>query len=94
MDPARLRTKLKGRTELIIGPIAETVPRFVMETQEHPVGFIAVDMELGLRNLRLFFTTGLPPQRVTEDFPDNLRGTPRLKSQSCQKRPACERASH
>ncbi len=27
-------------------------------------------------------------------FPDNLRGTPRLKSQCCQNQPASERASH
>ena len=46
MDEASLRGALAERTQLVLGDVAETVPRFVDETLEHPIGFIAFDLDL------------------------------------------------
>ena len=44
-DPAALRRQLSVRTSLVLGNIAETVPRFLAEGHA-PVGFAAFDLDL------------------------------------------------
>lgn len=44
MDVERLRSRLR-KAELFLGPVAETVPRFV-DSSPAPVGFIAFDLDL------------------------------------------------
>jgi len=46
MDEATLRSKLSQRTTLVIGNVKDTVPQFVGELRNAPVGFIAMDMDL------------------------------------------------
>ena len=46
MDEAALRGRLRPTTQLVLGNVADTVPRFVAEQQEHPVGFVSFDMDL------------------------------------------------
>jgi hypothetical protein len=46
MDVDALKSKLDRSTQLILGDVAETVPRFVAEMQTEPVGFVAIDLDL------------------------------------------------
>jgi hypothetical protein len=45
MDEAALRSRLSKRTTLVIGDVAETVPRFLDEGSYPPVGFAAMDLD-------------------------------------------------
>jgi hypothetical protein len=45
MDEQWLRTQLFSGTELILGDVRETVPKFVL-SQSCPLGFIAIDLDL------------------------------------------------
>lgn len=44
MDEAAVRAKLK-RSQLILGPVAETVPKFLEEARFAPLGFVAFDVD-------------------------------------------------
>ncbi len=46
MDEAALRSKLSQRTTLIIGNVRDTVPGFVGDLRNPPVGFISIDVDL------------------------------------------------
>jgi hypothetical protein len=46
MDEDKLRRQLSSRTTLVIGNVAETVPRFVAAAEHPPVGFAAIDLDL------------------------------------------------
>ena len=46
MDEALLRSRLGRRTTLVLGNVAETVPRFFDDPDVPPVGFIAFDLDL------------------------------------------------
>ena len=46
MDEAALRSKLSQRTTLVIGNVKDTVPQFVDDLRNSPVGFISMDMDL------------------------------------------------
>jgi hypothetical protein len=46
MDEAALRRRLTPRTELILGDVRETVPKFVDKIQKVPIGFLAMDLDL------------------------------------------------
>jgi hypothetical protein len=46
MDVDALKRRLDPGTHLIIGNVADTVPRFVAEIQAEPLGFVAVDLDL------------------------------------------------
>ena len=46
MDEALLRSKLGPRTTLVVGNVAETVPRFFHDQGVPPVGFVAFDLDL------------------------------------------------
>lgn len=45
MDVSKLRKRLTDRTELVLGRISETLPRFLMQ-ERPPVGFISCDVDL------------------------------------------------
>ncbi len=44
MEPDRLRSRLRS-AELILGDVAETIPRFLGRTELAPIGFIAFDLD-------------------------------------------------
>lgn len=46
MNEPVLRARLTERTTLILGNVAETVPHFVETALVHPVGFVAIDVDL------------------------------------------------
>jgi len=46
MDETALRRGLPPQTELIIGPIADTLPRWIQSHQAAPVGFVSFDLDL------------------------------------------------
>jgi hypothetical protein len=46
MDEPLLRSKIGPRTTLILGDVAETVPRFCDDSSVPPVGFVAFDLDL------------------------------------------------
>jgi len=46
-DPEKLRHKIKGKGELILGDIQETLPTFMKAfDQNYPVGFVSFDVDL------------------------------------------------
>jgi hypothetical protein len=45
-DPARLRAGLPEGTDLVIGPVAETVPAFLPSLDGRPLGFVSIDLDL------------------------------------------------
>ena len=45
MDQTALRQKLKPRTQLVLGDVADTVDKFVDTIQTCPVGFVAIDLD-------------------------------------------------
>jgi hypothetical protein len=44
-DVDRLRSLLPAETELVLGPIQETFPRWLREKPQPPIGFIGVDVD-------------------------------------------------
>lgn len=46
MDVDKLKSRLKNRTRLVLGNIAETIPEFVASQQDAPIGFVAFDVDL------------------------------------------------
>jgi hypothetical protein len=46
LDEASLRRQLTSRTNLILGPVKDTVPEFIERTQDAPVGFVSFDLDL------------------------------------------------
>jgi hypothetical protein len=46
MDQEKLRQRLPGNCNLILGPIAQTVPRFLASlSAESPIGFVSLDVD-------------------------------------------------
>ena len=76
MDEARLRRQLTSSTELILGDVRETVPRFVAETQKVPVGFLAMDLDLYSSThaaLQVLFLPGKQMLRRVPMYFDDVR---------------------
>jgi hypothetical protein len=46
MDVDRLRARLDGDTRLILGDVRDTVPSFVADIQDAPLGFVSFDLDL------------------------------------------------
>lgn len=46
LDESALRPHLSSRTKLIIGNIKDTLPNFVENIQDAPIGFVAFDLDL------------------------------------------------
>jgi hypothetical protein len=72
MEPDRLRARLR-RAKLVLGPVAETVPRFI-ESSPAPVGFISFDLDLYSSTMAAFEIFDADPAlllpRVTSYFDD------------------------
>ncbi|MCI0621671.1 MAG: hypothetical protein L0387_08385 [Acidobacteria bacterium] len=64
MEEEKLRSRLKPRTTLLIGDVAETVPRFVREKQAPSVGFVAVDVDLYSSTKHVLQLFLLPEKRM------------------------------
>jgi len=63
MDVPTLKRRLTRRTELRLGNIRETVPRFVSETNP-PMGFIACDVDLYSSTTEVLRLLSLPGKRM------------------------------
>lgn len=63
MDVAGLRRRLTSRTELCLGQIADTVPRFV-KARHPPVGFISCDVDLYSSTRDALGILALPGKRM------------------------------
>lgn len=46
MDVTKLRARLASRTTLVLGPISETLPKWLENKTHAPVGFISCDVDL------------------------------------------------
>ena len=46
MNVNELDSRLTDKTKLILGNVSETIPKFVIEEQPSPIGFISFDMDL------------------------------------------------
>jgi hypothetical protein len=69
MNETDLRPRLTSRTELILGDVRETVPRFVKETQEAPIGFLAMDLDLYSSTSAALQVLSLPEKRMLRRVP-------------------------
>lgn len=63
MDVQQLQRRLASRTELRLGNIKDTVPRFVLESHP-PVGFIACDVDLYSSTTDVLRILALPDKRM------------------------------
>jgi hypothetical protein len=64
MDEARLRQRLAPQTQLVLGNVRDTVPKFVNEIQPAPVGFIAIDLDLYSSTRNALQVLSLPKRRM------------------------------
>ncbi|MHB8656621.1 MAG: hypothetical protein ACYC91_01500 [Solirubrobacteraceae bacterium] len=62
MDEAALRARL-SRAELVLGPVARTVPRFLAQAHA-PVGFIAFDLDYYSATMHAFGLLEAPAERL------------------------------
>ena len=69
MNEAALRAQLTSSTELVLGDVRETVPRFVDETQPAPVGFLAMDLDLYSSTQAALQILSLPKKRMLRRVP-------------------------
>jgi hypothetical protein len=69
MDEALLRSKLTPRTTLILGDVADTVPRFFDDPGIPPVGFIAFDLDLYSSTACALRILSLPGKRTLDHVP-------------------------
>jgi hypothetical protein len=69
MDQTALQAKLKSRTRLILGDVAETVPDFVRNVQRAPVGFISIDVDLYTSTAAALQVLSLPGKRMLRRVP-------------------------
>ncbi|MFI5456342.1 MAG: hypothetical protein ACHRXM_12915 [Isosphaerales bacterium] len=69
MDEASLRSKLSQRTTLIIGNVKDTVPRFVDDPRNAPVGFISIDVDLYSSTRDALKILSLPNKRMLTRVP-------------------------
>lgn len=74
MNTEALRNRLSDRTELILGKVSDTLPTFVQERQQAPVGFVSFDMDLYSSTVDALKVFSLPKRsllnRVTVYFDD------------------------
>jgi hypothetical protein len=66
MDEPLLRSKLSPRTALVLGDVAETVPRFFDDPGVPPVGFIAFDLDLYSSTAHALRILSLPGTRTLD----------------------------
>ena len=66
MDEPLLRSKLGRRTSLVLGNVAETVPRFVDDPNVPPIGFVAFDLDLYSSTTHALRILSLPGRRTLD----------------------------
>jgi hypothetical protein len=64
MDEASLRRRLGPRTTLVLGNVAETVPRFAADMEHPPVGFAAIDLDFYSSTRDALRLLSLPDRRM------------------------------
>jgi hypothetical protein len=69
MDEALLRSRLGRRTTLVLGDVAESVPRFFDDPAVPPVGFIAFDLDLYSSTSQALRILSLPGRRTLDHVP-------------------------
>src|SRR5207249_2979425 len=69
MDEALLRSRLTGRTTLVLGEIKDTVADFVQTMQHSPLGFVAVDVDLYSSTRDALKILSLPGKRMLLHVP-------------------------
>ena len=69
MDEPLLRSKIGPRTSLVIGNVAETVPRFFDDPNVPPVGFIAFDLDLYSSTTHALRILSMPGRRILDHVP-------------------------
>ncbi len=66
MDEDLLRSKLSPRTTLVLGDVADTVPRFFDDPSVPPVGFVAFDLDLYSSTACALRILSLPGKRTLD----------------------------
>ncbi len=66
MDEAALRARLAPSTRLSLGDVAETVPRFLEDQTDPPIGFIAFDLDLYSSTSKALAILESPKSRLLE----------------------------
>ncbi len=69
MNEAELRSRLEPRTTLILGNVRDTVPEFVADPRNPPVGFISIDLDLYSSTLDALRILSLPNKRMLNRVP-------------------------
>jgi len=69
MDVARLRASLSPRTQLVLGDIRETLPRWIAQSQPAPVGFVSFDLDYYSSTLAAFEIFAHPAKRMLRRVP-------------------------
>jgi hypothetical protein len=64
MDEAALRSRLDPRTTLVLGDVKDTVPAFVADSRNPPVGFISIDVDLYSSTSNALKVLSLPGKRM------------------------------
>ena len=69
MDVARLQASLSPRTQLVLGDIRETLPRWIAQSQPAPVGFVSFDLDYYSSTLAAFEIFAHPAKRMLNRVP-------------------------
>lgn len=69
MDHEDLRPLLQPRTELVLGNISETVPRFLTKIQKVPIGFVSVDVDFYSSSTAALKVLSLPGKNMLRRVP-------------------------
>jgi hypothetical protein len=64
MDVEKLRASVGPRTQLVVGDIRETLPRWIVHTQPAPVGFVSFDLDYYSSTLAAFEIFVHPAKRM------------------------------
>jgi hypothetical protein len=83
-DIAELRNDLPAGTELVVGPVGETVPAFIGSLAGRVVGFVSFDLDLYTSTTDALLLFEAPPEQllpvVVSHFDDVLGGARRIGS--------------
>ncbi|MGA8028865.1 MAG: hypothetical protein WB992_17120 [Bryobacteraceae bacterium] len=69
MNEQWLRSRLDERTKLILGPVADTVPKFVQDVQTSPIGFLSMDLDLYSSTTEALKVLTLPGKKTLKRVP-------------------------
>jgi len=69
MDVAKLRASLSPGTELVLGDIRETLPRWIVQSQPAPVGFVSFDLDYYSSTIAALEIFSHPAKRMLHRVP-------------------------